>query len=78
MGIGVELNIVVHIIHVGMPLLVVRLIIKVIAAATVIVALIKKANILKNYYNGASKMSGEQIRRVKINSGLNNHYFTMS
>lgn len=71
MGIGVELNIVVHIIHVGMPLLVVRLIIKVIAAATVIVALIKKANILKNYYNGSSKMSGEQIRRVKINSGLN-------
>lgn len=78
MGIGVELNIVVHIIHVGMPLLVVRLIIKVIAAATVIVALIKKVNILKNYYNGSSKMSGEQIRRTKINSGLNNHYFTMS
>ena len=61
-----------------MPLLVVRLIIKVIAAATVIVALIKKVNILKNYYNGSSKMSGEQIRRAKINSGLNNHYFTMS
>lgn len=61
-----------------MPLLDVKRITKVIAAATVIVALIKKVNILKNYYNGSSKMSGEQIRRTKINSGLNNHYFTMS
>ena len=42
-AIGQELNIVVHIIHVGMPLLVVRLIIKVIVAAIVIVVLTKNS-----------------------------------
>ena len=43
MGIGVELNIVVHIIHVGMPLLVVKRITKVIVVVIVIVVLIKNS-----------------------------------